>query len=127
MAQIPYQWKRTITPLTLCMNVFAVVADLLGCGLVGLEKSELGVLVTVISPTIYPLASPHRPTYQVTPWKEVLCAKPSRWPGENTFGSAGCNINHIRDAIAEADKQFGVAVTERDGRDIVVNTDTFLQ
>ena len=93
----------------------------------GLAKSELGVLVTVISPTIYPLASPHRPTYHVTPWGEVLCAKASHCAGENTFGSAGCNINHIRDAIAEADEQFGVAVTERDGRDIVVNTDTFLQ
>ena len=56
-----------------------------------------------------------------------MYAKPSHWPREYTFRSAGCSINQIRDTVAEADKQFGVAVTERDGRDIVVNTDTFLQ
>jgi hypothetical protein len=57
----------------------------------------------------------------------ALCAEPSHWPRENTFGSARCSINQIRDTIAEADKQFGVAVTERDGSGIVAHTDAFLQ
>ena len=55
----------------------------------------------------------------------ALNAGPSHWPRENTFRSAGCSINQIRDTVAEADEQFGVAVTERDGRGIVVHTDAF--
>ena len=57
----------------------------------------------------------------------IRYAGPSHWSRENTFCLAGCSINQIRDTIAEADKQFGVAVTERDRRGIVVHTDAFLQ